>query len=142
VNPVHTQRGVTLVELIAFIVIASVVAVALLQVFHGTTRGSHSGEELTQAVHLAEQRMEVIRGQRVRLGYAGFTAATYDPCPPVGAWAAAACNTTTYPAGSYTVTTTAPVDGACGAGCKLVTVTVTDPYGEVSARLAEEFWDY
>ena len=79
-------------------------------------------------MHLAQQRLEVIRGQRSRLGYAGFTAATYDPCPPVGAWTAQACQTTTYPGGSYTITSTFS-DVACGANCKQVVVTVTEPDG-------------
>lgn len=134
-------RGVTLIELIAFIIIAGIAMVVLVQVFAVTTRGSHTGKQLTQGVHLAEQRLEVIRGQRVRLGYSGFTATTYDPCPPVGAWAAQACQTTSYAGGSYTVTSTFS-DVACGADCKQVVVTVTDPNGMTVSVLSTQFWNY
>ena len=136
-----TMRGVTLIELIAFIVIAGIAMVVLVQVFAVSTRGSHTGKQLTQGVHLAQQRMEVIHGQRNRLGYAGFTAATYDPCPPVGAWTAQACQTTTYAGGSYTVTS-AFSDVACGADCKQVTVTVTEPDGTTVSVLFTQFWNY
>lgn len=135
------QRGVTLIELIAFIVIAGIAMVVLVQVFAVSTRGSHTGKQLTQAVHLAQQRLEVIRGQRTRLGYAGFTAATYDPCPPVGVWTAQACQTTSYAGGSYTVTSTFS-DVACGADCKQVVVTVTDPDGATVSVLTTQFWNY
>jgi len=135
------MRGVTLVELVAFIVIASIAMVVLIQVFAVSSRGSSLGKQFTQAVHLAQQRMEVIRGQRARLGFTGFTAVTYDPCPPVGAWTAQVCQTTTYPAGSYTVTTTFS-DVACGADCKEVSVTVTAPDGTTASVLSTQFWNY
>ncbi len=135
------QRGVTLIEMIAFIVIAGIAMVVLVQVFAVSTRGSHTGKQLTQAVHLAQQRLEVIRGQRARLGYAGFTSATYDPCPPVGAWTAQACQTTSYAGGSFTVTSTFS-DVACGADCKQVTVTVTEPDGATVSVLTTQFWNY
>ena len=134
-------RGVTLVELIVFIVIAGIAMVVLVQVFALTTRGSHTGKQLTQGIHLAQQRLEVIRGQRERLGYAGFTAVTYDPCPPVGAWTAQACQTTSYAGGSYTITSTFS-DVACGANCKQVTVTVTEPDGGTVSVLTTQFWNY
>lgn len=141
-------RGVTLIELIAFIVIAGIAMVVLVQVFAVSMRGSHTGKQLTQAVHLAQQRLEVIRGQRSRLGYAGFTATTYDPCPPVGVWAAQVCQTTTYPAGAYQVTSTFNgAADACGAGtgtdCRVVTVTVTEPGGGSTVSvLTTQFWNY
>lgn len=140
-RPAATMRGVTLIELIVFIVIAGIAMVVLVQVFAVSTRGSHTGKQLTQGVHLAQQRLEVIRGQRNRLGYAGFTVATYDPCPPVGAWTAQACQTTTYAAGSYTVTSTFS-DVDCGANCKQVVVTVTDPDGSTVSVLSTQFWNY
>ena len=134
-------RGVTLIEMIAFIVIAGIAMVVLVQVFAVSTRGSHTGKQYTQAVHLAQQRMEVIRGRRETLGYTGFTLATYDPCPPVGAWTAQVCQTTTYPGGSYTVTTSFS-DVTCGADCKQVTVTVTEPDGSTASVLTHQFWNY
>ncbi|GEM_PF-1165662 len=146
----HHARGVTFVELIAFIVIVSVVAAAMVQAFSLTMRGSHYGKELTQATQIAQQRMEVIFGQRKRLDYNGFDANTFDPCdnvPPASAWAAQACQTTVIPAGSYVVTSQlgTAVD-VCGAGtgtlCKLITVTVTGPYGDVLTILTAQVWNY
>jgi type II secretory pathway pseudopilin PulG len=144
----RNDRGVTLVELIAFIAISGIVAAALVQVFSATMHGAHYGKEVTQATQLAQQRMDVILGQRARLGYAGFTVTTYDPCPPVGTWATAPCNTTTYPAGSYTVSSSGSsfAADACGAGtgtnCRLIVVTVAGPYGDPLASLTAQFWNY
>lgn len=135
-------RGLTFIELVAFIVIAAVVAVAMIQAFGGTLRGSHYGKELTQATQLAQQRMEVILGQRKTLGYAAFiTSPDYDPCQS-GAWTAQLCGTTSTPAGNYTVSSTRSAPNACGTGCTEITVTVTGPYGDVLARLAGQVWDY
>jgi type II secretory pathway pseudopilin PulG len=144
-------RGFTLVELIMFIVIMGVVAAAMVQAFSGTVRGSHTGKEMTQAIELAQQRMEVIAGQRKLLGYSGFNTSTYDPCDSVGlpAWTTQPCATTTYQAGSFNVSSN-PISNfasdACGAGtgtnCKEVTVTVTAPDGGTLARLTAQFWNY
>ena len=123
------SRGVTLVELIAFIVIAGVIAVAMVQAFSGTMRGSHLGKEMTQATQLAQQRMEVILGQRKTLGYTAFIAsADYDPCQS-GAWVTELCRTSTTPAGSYVATSTRSAADACGTGCTEIVVTVTGPCG-------------
>ncbi len=138
----HRAHGLTLVELVAFIVIAAVVAAALIQAFGHTLRGSHYGKELTQATQLAQQRMEVILAQRKTLGYAAFIASPhYDPCQS-GAWTAALCSTTSTPAGNYTVISTRSAADACGSGCTEITVTVSGPDGEVLAQLAGQVWDY
>jgi type II secretory pathway pseudopilin PulG len=142
---------VTLVELIVFIVIAGVVATALVAAFGGSTRGSHYGKELTQATHLAQQRIDVILGQRKRFGYAGFTAGNYDPCQlGIAPFPASqACQTTVVPAGSYVVSsaTSSFAANACGAGtgtnCRLIVVTVTSPTdGSLLARLTAQVWNF
>lgn len=139
----------TMIELVAFIAVASIVAVAMVKAFSLTMRGSVYGKELTQGTQLAQQRMEVILGQRKRLTYANFTAANYDPCQ-LGLWAGPpqACSTSTYASGaSYGVTSTGSfaVD-TCGAGtgtnCRLITVTVTSPFGDVLTRLTAQVWNY
>ena len=135
----HKIKGVTLVELIAFIVIVGVVAVVLVQTFGGTLRGTHMGKQMTQATALALARMEVIRGQREQLGFTTFDGTNYDPCKLSG-WTAQACSTTTYSAGSFAVDSTAPA--SCGTDCKEVTVTVDSPYGDRVATLTAQFWDY
>ncbi len=144
----RSARGVTLVELIMFMVIVGVVAAAMVQAFSGTMRGSHLGKDLTQATQLAQQRMEVILGQRKRLGYAGFTVANYDPCllAIVPFPASQACATTA----SFAVTSAPTAPGfaadACGVGtgtnCRLVTVTVTGPQGDTLTILTAQVWNY
>jgi Tfp pilus assembly protein PilE len=137
-----TQRGVTLVELIAFIVIAGVVATAMFQAFSGTMRGSHLGKEMTQATQHAQQRMEVILGQRKRLGYTAFIGGDYDPCdpPPLAApWDTnQACISTT----GYQVASALSAPDACGTGCSEITISVTGPQGDVLARLTDQVWNY
>lgn len=136
------DAGVTLVELIAFIVIVAIVAVAMVQAFSGTMRGSHFGKEMTQATQLAQQRMEVILGQRKTLGYTVFIAsADYDPCQS-GVWTGQLCSTSSYAAGNFLVASTLSAADACGTGCTEVTVTVTGPYGDVLAILADHVWNY
>ncbi|OGI40931.1 MAG: hypothetical protein A2140_00340 [Candidatus Muproteobacteria bacterium RBG_16_62_13] len=135
-------RGVTLIELIAFIIIAGIAMVILVQVFAVSMRGSHTGKQLTQAVHLAQQRLEVIRGQRVTLGYTNFIAsAISDPCQS-GTWTTQPCSTTSTPAGNYAVSSTFSAADACGTGCVEVTVRVTNPDGATVSVLTTQFWNY
>lgn len=127
-------KGVTLVELVAFIAIVGIVAVAMVQAFSGTMRGSHMGKQMTQAMELVQGRMELIQGKRVELGYTTLNSTNYDPCKPVSSWTVEACQT-----GNYTVDSN--YDASSGT-YKEVTVTVTGPYGDVLARLTARFWDY
>lgn len=124
-------RGVTLIELIAFIIIIGVLVSGLMSGFSTTMRGSGASKQVTQALQLAQERMELIRGRKEVLGFSGFTAVTYDPC---GAGSThPACNTTF----GYTVTPALDETGACMGGdtnYKCITVTVTDAAG---ARLSE-----
>lgn len=142
----HRQRGFTLIELIVFIVVVAIVGTALIHAFGSTMRGSHFGKQMTQATQLAQQRMEVIAGQRKRLGYTGFIAGDYDPCqpPPLPPpWdTAQVCSTTVYGAGNFDVVSTAPVADSCGAGCTAVTVTVSSPYGGTLTVVTEQFWNF
>lgn len=136
------QRGFTLIEMIVFIVVAGIVGTTLIHAFGSTMRGSHLGKEMTQAAQLAQQRMEVIAGQRNRLGYANFNALNYDPCQ-LGLWVGPqVCATTTYGAGTFGVTSTPPVANSCGVGCTEVSVTVTSPYGGILTVLTQQFWNY
>lgn len=136
------SRGVTLIELIAFIAIAAIVAAVMVQTFSGTMRGSHLGKEMTQATQLAQQRMEVIMGQRKAMGYSTFIASPdYDPCQS-GAWATQMCSTSSVPAGNYTVSSVRSAADACGTGCTDVAVMVDDPYGSRMAELTMQFWGY
>lgn len=140
-------RGLTLIELIMFIVIAGVVAAAMVHAFAATARGSYQGKQITQATQLAQQRMEVILAQRQRpsIGFAGFDATNYDPCQlGLGSLPGSqACATTSYPAGDFVVQSSfnTPLP-ACDPSCKQVIVTVTGPFGDQLAQLTAQVWDY
>jgi prepilin-type N-terminal cleavage/methylation domain-containing protein len=71
------NAGFTLIELVIFIVIAGVLAVGLASVFSTAMRGAAEPGQLTHATQIAQERMELILGQRRAVGFATFT----DPCP-------------------------------------------------------------
>ncbi len=138
-------RGVTLIELISFIAIVGIVAVGMIQAFSGTMHGSYYGKEMTHGTQLAQERMEIILGQRKRLGYTAFVAGTYDPCTaPIAPWNAnQACLASSYAAGNFIVSSLpAPVADSCGTGCSVITVTVTSPYGDTLSVLTSQVWNY
>jgi Tfp pilus assembly protein PilW len=142
------DRGVTLIELIVFIVIVAIVVVVLAQAFTGTGRGMATGKMLTAATQADQQRMEVILAQvrylRSTVGYSGITAGNYDPCPPVGSWANQSCLS-----GSSTVTSSVDFSSnICGAGagtdCFQVTVNATDVTASLGSpvKLVYQVWNY
>ena len=93
------QSGVTLVELVAFIVIAALLATGLIAAFTNAMRDTPKSNEITQALQLAQERMELILAYKQSKGFI----ALIDPCtlasPP------AQC---TSPSG-YSVTTPATI---------------------------------
>jgi len=72
------QRGVTLIELIAFIVIMGISVTALLSMYRAVLPRGATTTEITRATQLAQERMELILGQRVASGYSSVVLA--DPC--------------------------------------------------------------
>jgi type II secretory pathway pseudopilin PulG len=142
------MTGVTLIELIVFIVVVSFVMVAMFWTFSGTSRGLATGKMLTAATQAAQQRMEVILAQtrslRSSIGFSGINVGNFDPCPPVGAWANQACSS-----GSSVVTSSADFSSdVCGAGtglnCFRVTVTAIDANSHLKAPLTLTYlvWNY
>jgi len=122
-------RGFSLVELLVFIVIFGFAAYALLRSFASVLPRSPTPAQLTQATLLAQERMELILGQRDVQGYGNTV--DLDPCN-VGA--PTVCTATF----GYTVASsgTAPAPAAAPAGptvwnanpttdYKIVTVTVS-----------------
>ncbi len=74
----YWQRGLSLIELIVFIVVMSIAVVAVMQGLSSSLRGSLTPGQITQATQLAQQRMEFILSRRQTLGYTDFQT---DLCP-------------------------------------------------------------
>ena len=99
-------RGFTLVELLVFIVIVGFAAYALFRSFGSVLPRSPTAAQLTQAMQLAQERMELILGQRDSpLAGRGFNnTVDLDPCN-VGA--PTVCTNTL----GYTVSSTGTASG-------------------------------
>lgn len=89
------KQGFTLIELAVFIVILSIIFVGIFSAINAVLTQSHKRENLTMATQIAQQRMELILGQRRSLGFAHFQ----DPCQ-----VESTANYCQLPAG-YTITT-------------------------------------
>ena len=149
-------RGVTLIELIAFIIIVGVLVSGLMTGFATTLRGSGVSRQVTQALQLAQERMELILARKGVVGFACFTndanGPRYDPCgTAVTAGSCPATSPSAHPACSvattlgYTVTPALDETGACMGGdpdYKCVTVTVTDASGATLSRLQAAVANY
>jgi Tfp pilus assembly protein PilV len=83
----EVQRGLTLIELIVFIVIVAISVTALLSMYRAVLPRGATPAQITLATQLAQERMELILGQRVASGYS--TSALTDPC--AGGTPAAVC---------------------------------------------------
>ena len=136
--------GVSLIEVIVFIVITAVVVVGLVAGMSGALRTAPVPREMHQSLQLAQGRMELILAQRsLPAGFAGFTAATFDPCAPPGGAQEACLAPPTYTVVAPCFYTGA---GTCGFGAantckggdvnyKCVRVRVTGPQGTTLAEL-------
>jgi hypothetical protein len=96
------QHGVTLIELIVFIVIMGICVVALLSMYRAVLPHGLTPAQITLATQLAQERMELILGQRVVDGYS--TATFTDPC--VGAASPVICTNQFTPPGLYSIVVT------------------------------------
>jgi prepilin-type N-terminal cleavage/methylation domain-containing protein len=76
-DPGYLQRGLTLIELVMFLAILGVASVALFRSFGSVVPRTPTPAQLVQGAQLAQERMELILGQRQALGYG---AAQLDPC--------------------------------------------------------------
>lgn len=130
------QRGFTLIELVIFIVVISLLSVGLFSVFSSALKGVDEMDVGAQAMQLALERMELILPQRQALGFAGFTSATFDPCTSTPPSARTAC--TAVPAG-YSIATQLVTGWGGDANYKVVTVSVT---GKGQATLQALVADY
>jgi len=137
-------RGVSLIELVVFIVIVGIVAAALIAGMSAAVRSAPVPRAMHQGLQLAQGRMELILAQRrLPAGFAGFTAATFDPCAPPGGAQEACLAPTGYAVVAPCLYTGA---GTCAFGAantcqggdvnyKCVRVRVTGPQGTTVAEL-------
>lgn len=124
---VACMRGFSLIELVIFIVLVSIMGVALLASFSVTTRSTPDAGQVTQATQLAQERMELILAQRRAAGFAAFT----DPCPGPPA----AC---TPPAG-YTVTAAIAPNWNGDTNYRVITVTVGGTMAATATALVANY---
>lgn len=126
----RTRRdaGFTLIEAIFFIVVLAVLLAGLVVAFGSSLRWSPQAGQIDLAAELAQQRMELILGQRRAAGFGAFG----DPCVPGPG--PAAC---TAPAG-YTITSSISA-GFGGPGYKTVTVAVAGPTPATATALVANY---
>jgi type II secretory pathway pseudopilin PulG len=114
----RAQAGLSLIELVAFIVVSAILAVGVFAGLSGSLRGTGEPRQLTQAMQLAQERMDLILGRRAVAGFAAFV----DPCP-----GAAVCT----PLPGYSVASTIvtgwldPLTGLVDPNYKVITANVT-----------------
>jgi Tfp pilus assembly protein PilV len=123
---VRTKRhtGISLIELVVFISVVAILAVGLFKALGRSLPSSPTAQQITRATQIAQERMELILGQKDVLG---FASTAIDPC--VGGTPPAICTTSGF---TITVTGVSPVV-ACPAAidnntanCKSISVTVKD----------------
>ena len=142
-NPLSSERGISLIELIMFMVIISIAVAGILLVMNKVTSRSADTLLRKQALAVAESLLEEIELQNFTKpagGFAGpFTAANrtsfdtvtdYTGFATVGIFSVS--NTAIAGLGSYNagvaITATA-LGGIPAASAVLITVTITDPLG-------------
>jgi type II secretory pathway pseudopilin PulG len=115
------ESGFSLIELVVFIVVLSILGASLFASFSSALQLGAAGPTLNNARQLAQERMELILGQRHRLGFAGFTAASFDPCTSSPPSLQEAC--TAIPAG-YAVSTSLTDNWGSDTNYKVIDVAV------------------
>lgn len=137
------ERGVTLIELIAFIVIMGISVVALLSMYRAVLPRGATPADITLATQLAQERMELLLGQRVASGYS--TVVLTDPCvagtPPV------ICTNQFTPSGLYSIIVTGvnPAvqwSGLSADSYRMLGVKVLGPDGNQLANLSAVIANY
>jgi len=131
-----TAAGYSLIELVMFIVILGILGAALFSAFGIALQGSGDSYPNSDAARLAQERMELILAQRRALGFAGFTAASFDPCTATPPSTQAVC--AAIPAG-YTVSAAFTGNWGGDANYKTIAVIVT---GTGQAALAALVGNY
>jgi len=118
----NSQAGYSLIEVLIFIVIMGIVGSALFSGFTTALLGSTTSDSGAVPMQLAEERMELILAQKAVLGFAAFTASSFDPCTATPASNQPVC--TTIPTG-YSVNSTLATNWGGDNNYKVITVSVT-----------------
>ena len=137
------QRGVSLIELIAFIVIMGISVVALLSMYRAVLPRGVTPAQITLATQLAQERMELLLGQRDASGYS--TAVLTDPCS--GGTPPAICTNQFTPSGLYSIVVTGvnpPLQwsGISTDSYRMLGVKVLGPDGGQLANLSAVIGNY
>jgi len=137
------QRGVTLIELIVFIVIMGICVIALLSMYRAVIPHGSTPAQITLATQLAQERMELLLGQRAIYGYS--TAVLTDPC--VGGTPPAICTNQFVPTGLYSVVVTGvnpPVQWGSYStdSYRMLRVQILGPEGKQLANLSALIGNY
>lgn len=137
------QCGVSLIELIAFIVIMGISVVALLSMYRAVLPHGATPAQITLATQLAQERMELLLGQRDVSGYS--TAVLTDPC--AGGAPPAICTNQFTPTGLYSIVVTGvnpPLQwsGISTNNYRMLGVKVLGPDGNQLANLSAVIANY
>ena len=137
------QRGVTLIELIAFIVIMGISVTALLSMYRAVLPHGTTPAQITLATQLAQERMELLLGQRDASGYS--TVVLADPC--AGATPPALCTDQFTPSGLYSIVVTGVNPAVQFSGLsidsyRMLGVKVLGPDGNQLANLSAVIANY
>ena len=137
------ERGVTLIELIAFIVIMGISVTALLSMYRAVLPRGTTPAQITLATQLAQERMELLLGQRDARRYS--TVVLADPC--VGGAPPAICTDQFTPSGLYSIVVTGvnpalPWSGISSGSYRMLGVRVLGPDGKQLADLSAVIANY
>jgi len=138
------ERGVTLIELVAFIVIMGISVTALLSMYRAVLPRGTTPAQITLATQLAQERMELLLGQRDAKGYS--TVVLADPC--VGGTPPAICTDQFTPSGGlYSIVVTGvnpalPWSAISTGSYRMLGVQVLGPDGNQLAELSAVIANY
>ena len=125
-QPSFRQLGVSLVEVIIFIVIVAVLAAGLFGAFANSMRGAPQAGQTDSAAEIAQLRMELILAQRRAVGFAAFA----DPCPGP---------TVCTPPTNYGVSSNIVTGWGGDPNYRVITVTVTGPFSVTTTALVANY---
>lgn len=122
------QRGISLIELIIFIMIMGILSAAILATFNVAGSKTPNIDKQIEALDYGQLRMDLILGQKATQGFNSFT----DPCS--GSSPPAVCNSP-----GFAVSSTIAQNWNGDTNYKVITVTVS---GDASATLKTLVGDF